>query len=327
MTQVLCVTLNPAIDITVSLEVLNLGAVNRALSNQVYAAGKGLNVAQILADLGVDTTVTGFLGADNDEIFDHLFHERDTLSHSEGLGQMVDRFVRVAGITRTNIKLADVIDGVGRTTDVNGQGFVVTETDKLEFFEHVMALAKKADAIVIAGSLPLGFDLSDFDHLLALLTHLPHKVAVDVSGEALKIAMRYPLWLIKPNHEELFESFGVRADNLAALVDFFDHVHAHIEHIFVSMGEQGVHWLRQRKEGREIYQATPPVMSVKSTVGAGDTFVAGMIFGLLRGDAPTDALARATALSAHAVSIIGCQVPSKDELQSLIEKVQVKRLA
>lgn len=324
--QVLCITLNPAIDMTVSLDVLTLGAVNRALSSQMDAAGKGLNAAQILADLGVNAVATGFLGGDNDGIFNRLFDERDALNHSENLGWVTDSFVRVAGITRTNIKLADVVDGIGRTTDVNGQGFVVTETDKLHFFDQVAELAPACDAVLIAGSLATGFGLPDFDHLLALLTNIHGKVAVDVSGEALKIAMRYPLWLIKPNNDELFEAFGIRADGLDEQVALFDEIHSHIEHVFISMGEKGVHWLRQTPNGREMYGATPPVMIVKSTVGAGDTFTAGMIFGLLREDEPTKALARATALSAHAVSIIGFKVPEQDVLTDLIEQVAVKKL-
>ncbi len=327
MTRVLCITLNPAIDMTVSLDVLTLGAVNRALAEQVDAAGKGLNVAQILADLGVNTMVTGFLGVDNDAIFNRLFDERDTLNHSENLGQVVDCFVRVAGTTRTNIKLADAIEGVGRTTDVNGQGFVVTETDKLSFFEQVGELAKKADAILIAGSLAAGFDLLDFEHLLASLTNIHDKVAVDVSGEALKIALRYPLWLIKPNSDELFEAFGVRAETFDEQIALFNKIDAQVEHIFISMGSKGVNWLHHHDDECQMYQAIPPAMTVKSTVGAGDTFVAGMIFGLLRGDAPTDALIRATALSAHAVSIIGFEVPNTEELSSLMNQVQAKRLA
>lgn len=327
MAKVLCITLNPAIDLTVSLDELKLGAVNRATSSQMDAAGKGLNGAQILADLGVDTIATGFLGGDNDGIFNRLFGEREALSHSENLGQVIDNFVRVAGLTRTNIKLADDYQGVGRTTDVNGQGFVVTETDKVHFFEQVTQLAPTCDAVLIAGSLATGFDLSDFDHLLALLTDIHDKVAVDVSGEALKIALKYPLWLIKPNNDELFEAFGVRVSTLDEQMSLFDDIGNDTKHIFISMGEQGVHWLCKSDEGRQIYRAIPPTMQVKSTVGAGDTFVAGMIFGLLKGDEPQTALARATALSAHAVSIIGFKVPERELLKTLIEQVKVERLA
>lgn len=326
MTKILCITLNPAIDMTVGLDELKLGAVNRANTSQMNAAGKGLNGAQILADLGMDTVATGFLGGDNDGLFNRLFGEREALNHSENLGWVVDGFVRVAGITRTNIKLTDDYYGIGRTTDVNGQGFVVTETDKVLFFEQVAQLAPTCDAVLIAGSLPSGFDLSDFEHLLIMLTNIHNKVAVDVSGEALKIAVKHKLWLIKPNNDELFEAFNVHTNSIDEQAALFDELHTDIDNIFISMGEEGVHWLRKTNDGRELYSAVPPVMKVKSTVGAGDTFVAGMIFGLLRDDKPEMVLVHATALSAYAVTIAGVKVPKRELLKTLIEQVKVEKL-
>lgn len=324
--NVLCITLNPAIDMTVSLDVLTLGAVNRATSSQLNAAGKALNGAHVLSDLGMNAVATGFLGADNDGIFKKFFDVREALHHQGEAGLLIDEFERVAGITRTNIKLVDDFYGIGRTTDVNGRGFVVEEMDKLHFFDRVSKLAKNADAVLVAGSLAVGFELSDFEHLLALLTDVHDKVAVDVSGEALKVAIKHKLWLIKPNNDELFEAFGVRADDFGSQVALFDELSCDIEHIFISMGSQGVHWIRGDKE-REFYHAVPPTMKVKSTVGAGDTFVAGMIFGLLQGEAPEVVLARATALSAHAVSIVGVGVPDGERLTSLIKQVQIQKVA
>lgn len=112
---VLCITLNPAIDMTVSVDGLRVGEVNRALSSQSDAAGKGLNAAQILADLGIDTIASGFLGVDNAAIFEQLFTDRQAMQG----GLVQDGFVRVAGETRTNIKIADN----STTTDINGKGF------------------------------------------------------------------------------------------------------------------------------------------------------------------------------------------------------------
>ncbi len=105
MPRVLTVTLNPALDLTVQLPALRLGEVNRSDNLQVHAAGKGLNVAQVLADLGHQLTVTGFLGEANAQPFEQLFAARG----------FADEFVRVAGETRSNIKLAEAD---GRITDI-----------------------------------------------------------------------------------------------------------------------------------------------------------------------------------------------------------------
>lgn len=311
--SVLCITLNPAIDMTVSVDGLRVGEVNRALSSQSDAAGKGLNAAQILADLGIDTIASGFLGADNAAIFEQLFTDRQTMQG----GSVQDGFVRVAGETRTNIKITDN----STTTDINGKGFLVSDADKQMLFKQLGDLAKECQAVLVAGSLPQGFDVGDFDKLLSALTAACDKVAVDVSGDALKVAFKHKLWLIKPNDDELFEVFHKPAKILqeqrALIVDL------DIDNVIVSMGSQGVNWFA----GDKVYQATPPKMTVVSTVGAGDTLVAGMMAGLLQGLDDLSALARATALSANAVSIVGFRAANDDELSRLLPQVEVRQAA
>lgn len=311
--SVLCITLNPAIDMTVSVDGLRVGEVNRALSSQSDAAGKGLNAAQILADLGIDTIASGFLGADNAAIFEQLFTDRQTMQG----GSVQDGFVRVAGETRTNIKITDN----STTTDINGKGFLVSGADKQMLFKQLGDLAKECQAVLVAGSLPQGFDVGDFDKLLSALTAVCDKVAVDVSGDALKVAFKHKLWLIKPNDDELFEVFHKPAKILqeqrALIVDL------DIDNVIVSMGSQGVNWFA----GDKVYQATPPKMTVVSTVGAGDTLVAGMMAGLLQGLDDLSALARATALSANAVSIVGFRAANDDELSRLLPQVEVRQAA
>ncbi|USZ14856.1 1-phosphofructokinase family hexose kinase [Moraxella sp. FZFQ2102] len=309
--SVLCITLNPAIDMTMTVDQLTLGEVNRASRVQVDAAGKALNSAQVLSELGLTCHATGFLGADNDAIFKKLF------SQKTARGDILNNnFICVAGETRTNVKLVDD----GTTTDVNGKGFIVGASDIQALFDQVGTLAKTCDAVLVAGSLPSGFSLDDFQELLQILTDVNDRIAVDVSGDALKIAINHPLWLIKPNEDELADAFGVQADTLDAQRALFANLNTNIEHIVISMGAHGVNWLHRD----QVLVAKPPVMQVQSTVGAGDTLVAGMIFGLLSDADPSAVLRQAVALSAHAVSIVGFGVPNTDELQSLIAQVQIQ---
>lgn len=309
---------------TVSLDVLTLGAVNRANHSQLGAAGKGLNVAHILSELGINGVASGFLGSDNDEIFRHLFVSHADFKSVDGVGCMIDSFVKVAGSTRTNIK---IVDANGCTTDINGKGFVVNAANKQALFDKLLSLTKNADVVLLAGSLPQGFDVADFDELLTLLTTHHDKVAVDVSGQALQVAFKHRLWLIKPNQHELSEAFGHTITTLDEQMAALNSITGSIQHILVSMGEKGVHWFDNRQEPTVIYKATPPTMTVKSTVGAGDTMVAGMIFGLLKEDLPADkVLAKATALSAYVVSIVDVKVPNSIELGRLIEQTQVSQI-
>ncbi|WP_348658029.1 PfkB family carbohydrate kinase, partial [uncultured Stutzerimonas sp.] len=143
MARVLTVTLNPALDLTVRLPSLRVGEVNRSDSLEVHAAGKGLNVAQVLADLGHQLTVTGFLGEGNPQAFEQLFAARG----------FADEFVRVAGDTRSNIKLAEAD---GQVTDINGPGLAVSDAHRSELLERIKRLAPAHELVVVAGSLPRG---------------------------------------------------------------------------------------------------------------------------------------------------------------------------
>lgn len=318
MKSVLCITLNPAIDMTIFVNDLAVGGVNRAADSQIDAAGKALNSAQVLADLGINAVTTGFLGVDNAQVFEQLFVDRKgriANQKAASTASLSDTFVRVAGQTRTNVKLVDH----GLTTDINGKGFVVGRSDKAKLLEQVIKLASQVDAVLVAGSLPLGFTPLDFNQLLDTLTSISSKVAVDVSGEALKIALKHPLWLIKPNNEELTEALGVPCETLELQQALFERLAVDIEHIVISMGERGVHWLTRH----QAYQVLPPVMTVKSTVGAGDTLVSGMIYGLLMNQDKMTILRQAVALSAYAVSIVGFGIPDQQTMAALQAQVQI----
>lgn len=195
MARILTLTLNPALDLTVRLPQLALGEVNRSESVLSQAAGKGLNVAQVLADLGHSLTVAGFLGADNAQPFDALFRHRG----------FADAFVRVPGETRSNLKLAE---GSGRITDINGPGPEVGEAQQDALLDRLDRIATDVEIAVVAGSLPRGVDPQWLRELLLRLQGHGLKVAFDCSGAALRAGIEAAPWLIKPNDQELGEACG-----------------------------------------------------------------------------------------------------------------------
>jgi 1-phosphofructokinase len=99
------VTLNPALDLTGAIDALNVGSVSLVNQGSLHAAGKGVNVAKVLSELGAKVTVTGFLGRNNEEAFCQLF---------EKMGA-TDRFIRVDGATRINVKL---VENSGQVSDI-----------------------------------------------------------------------------------------------------------------------------------------------------------------------------------------------------------------
>ncbi len=303
MARILTLTLNPALDLTVRLPRLEPGEVNRSETMLTHAAGKGVNVAQVLADLGHQVTVGGFLGEDNPQAFEALIASR-------GFG---DAFVRVPGETRSNIKIAEYD---GRVTDINAPGPWVGEQAQKELLKSVEAIGLEFDAVVVAGSLPNGVSPQWFQGLLETLKNLGLKVALDTSGEALRAGLKAGPWLVKPNTEELAEALGHSADAVSQL-----HQQG-VEHVVVSDGAAGVSWF---SPGRALH-ATPPKVSVASTVGAGDSLLAGMLHGLLSGDTPEQTLRRATAIAAMAVTQIGFGISDDAQLAHLQSGVDVRTL-
>jgi 1-phosphofructokinase len=311
MARVLTVTLNPALDLTVQLPFLRLGEVNRSESLQVHAAGKGLNVAQVLADLGHQLTVTGFLGETNPQAFEQLFAARG----------FTDEFVRVAGETRSNLKLAET---EGRVTDINGPGLAVSEAQCDELLARLQRLAPAHDLVVVAGSLPRGIDSQWFVQLLNSLKALGVRVALDTSGAALRDGLATRPWLIKPNEEELAEARGVDLIGSSALLAEARRLQGEgIEHVVVSQGADGVSWF---SPGAALH-ANPPRVQVVSTVGAGDSLLAGMLHGLLVGWPAERTLAHATAIAAQAVGQVGFGITDTAELAELEAAVRLQSLS
>lgn len=311
MARVLTVTLNPALDLTVQLPALRLGQVNRSESLQVHAAGKGLNVAQVLADLGHQLTVTGFLGEGNPQAFEQLFVTRG----------FADEFVRVPGDTRSNIKLAEAD---GQVTDINGPGLTVSEAHCTELLTRLQRLAPAHDLVVVAGSLPRGIDSQWFVQLLQTLKSLGVRVALDTSGAALRDGLAATPWLIKPNEEELAEARGVDLTGSSALLAEARRLQTEgIEHVVVSQGADGVSWF---SSGAALH-ANPPRVRVVSTVGAGDSLLAGMLHGLLQGWPAERTLTQATAIAAQAVGQVGFGITDTAELAELEAAVRLQSLS
>ncbi|WP_434569846.1 1-phosphofructokinase [Pseudomonas sp. Z3-8] len=310
MAKILTLTLNPALDLTVELARLEPGQVNRSDAMHAHAAGKGVNVAQVLADLGHTLTVSGFLGEDNAQVFETLFAQRG----------FVDAFIRVPGETRSNIKLAEQD---GRITDLNGPGPMVDEAAQQALLARLEQIAPGHDVVVVAGSLPRGVSAQWLQALIMRLKQLGLNVALDTSGEALRVALAAGPWLIKPNTEELADALGCAVVSELAQAQAAQRLHAEgIEHVVISHGADGVNWF---SVGSALH-ASPPKVTVASTVGAGDSLLAGMLHGLLGAYTPEQTLRSATAIAAMAVTQIGFGIHDTALLASLEQGVRVRPL-
>ena len=287
--QVVTVTPNAAIDWTLVVPGFAAGRVNRAESELSQAAGKGVNVAAALAGHRVRTAATGFLGRDNAAPFEALFARAG----------IADRFVRIAGATRVGIKITDPLGQ--QTTDVNFPGPSPEPWEVQALLETVAELAagEPRPWFVLAGSLPPRVEPTLYGDLARTLRAAGCTVVVDASGEPLRHALDAAPHVVKPNVHELEALVGESLPTPEAAARAARGLLARgVELAVVSMGEEGALFARQ---GAAVL-AIPPRVEVRSTVGAGDAMVAGIVAGRLRG-LPLPELARiATAFSLDALT-------------------------
>ena len=309
--SVVTVTLNPAIDQTLSIPGFGAGRVNRVAESRSNAGGKGVNVACFLADLGVETVATGFLGAENAGLFEAAFAERG----------IADRFVRIPGSTRVGIKIVD--DQTRETTDINFPGLTPAAADLDELLARIAALAEPGRWFVLSGSVPAGVPDGIYAGLIESIHARCGRVVLDTSGRPLREALASRPEVMKPNVEELGELVGRTLDGPAAVRAAGESLlDRGAERVVVSMGGDGALFL----ERGQALLAHPPRVEVRSTVGAGDAMVAGIVYGMLHGQPLADLARTATASGAYAVTRIGAGIEDRDEHRKLIEGVEIEAL-
>ena len=308
--RVVTVTINPVVDQTVTIPNFAAGTVNRVQSSQLDPGGKGINVAHCLADFGRRATVTGFLGIDNDEIFRRLFERKG----------IEDRFVRIAGQTRIGVKISDMV--LKQTTDINFPGLTPSPAAIERFFATLEELASTHEWFVLSGSIPAGVSADIYGEMVRALAG--KKVVLDTSGEGFRQAVAAGPWLIKPNVDELGEFAGEKLATSDAIIQVARELmqRHNITTVVVSMGKEGAIFV----EEKETIWAVPAPVEVKSTVGAGDAMVAGIVAGKTGGLPLAECARLATAFSMTAISHIGSGLHSIEAVQAARERVTIREL-
>jgi 1-phosphofructokinase len=307
--KIATVTLNPAIDQTVRVERFQPNTVNRGQEIRLDAGGKGVNVASFLADYGCAVSVTGFLGQENSEIFERLFVQKG----------IDDQFIRIPGQARIGIKIVD--EAHQQTTDINLPG-PMPPADALHHLLTTMnRLAASCDWFVLAGAVPPGIPTTIYAVLIDLIRAQGKRVVLDTSGEALRAGVQAGPTVVKPNVDELQQLVGHPLEDQAALeqaaIRLLD---VGVQLVVISMGERGALFVNTTT----TILAVPPRVTVKSTVGAGDALVAGLIAGQAH-HLDVAAVARlATAFSLGAITRVGPHLPPAEMLEGYAQQVSVQ---
>lgn len=306
--KIATITLNPAYDLIGLLPEIHKGEVNLVKTAGLYAAGKGINVAKVVKNLGIDVTVGGFLGKDNQDGFQNMFSETGITNHLQ----------IIKGRTRINVKLTEKNN---KATDLNFSSFKVTKTDWQRFVSDSLNWARKFDIICVSGSIPEGVTLEAFTKWMTNLRNKCMYVIFDSSYEAFNAGLKSSPWLIKPNHRELEIWAGKPLLTHKDIAEVANQFHTQgITHVVISLGSEGALWINS---SCSLF-AKALQCNVVSTVGSGDSMVGGLIYGLMMHYSIEKTFRLAMAVSALAVSQPNVGITDKDELALMMSRVDLQ---
>ena len=265
--MVYTVTLNPALDYEVLLDGLQPGELNRTKNEHMHFGGKGVNVSTVLHGLGVETVALGFLAG---------FTGRALEDGLRAAGIRTDFVWLEEGLTRVNVKIRSM--DRCEETEINSGGPVIPPRALEAFFEK-LDLLTAGDALVLAGSLPAGVPPDVYQRVLARVEGRGVLTVVDAARDVLRGVLPYRPFLIKPNSAELGELFAASPLSEAEILPLAKSLQTQgARNVLVSMGGDGSLLLDETGEARRL--GVPPG-TVRHTVGAGDSMVAGFLAGWL----------------------------------------------
>lgn len=256
------VTFNPSLDYIVSVPGFEMGKTNRTAYEQMLAGGKGINVSTVLGNLGIENIALGYVaGFTGDELIRRM--------KESGLK---NDFIRIEnGYSRINVKIRD-FDGM----EINGMGPVIGK-EALEALMEKLEKLVEGDTLVLAGSIPESMPGTIYSDILERLQGRGIRFVVDATKDLLLNVLKFGPFLIKPNHHELGEIFGVELRTRESVVPYAAKLQERgARNVLVSMSGEGAVLLDE--EGR-VHALPAPKGTLINAVGAGDSMVAGFLTG------------------------------------------------
>jgi 6-phosphofructokinase 2 len=300
-------TLNPSLEKIIDVEEFVYDDVNVILDEKRSAEGKGIDVSRVIKELGGQSVALGFMGGYNGlEVEGRLASE----------GILCD-FTRVSGETRTNINIHQQRKKM--QTLLSAAAAEVTEFDVAILYNRIKQIPRGSH-MVMTGSMPPGLNDNFYAQIIAVLKNRGVRTFLDADGEALKAGVLAGPYLMKPNIHE----FGrLLENNLKDQEEVLEHAATYLdlaEFVVVSMGVRGAVGVSRK----EKYFVSPPKVNVKSSIGAGDALLAGIVFGLSEGASFKDALSLGVACGTASTLNAGQGVCMKDDVYAIMKQVSMK---
>ncbi len=296
------ITLNPALDYIVSVKEFKMGMTNRTEEETILPGGKGINVSLVLKNLGFETTALGFVAGFTGEEIKRRLEEAGCRTE----------FIQLSdGFSRINIKLKNV-DGM----EINGKGPHI-DAKSLERLMERLDTLKAGDVLVLAGSIPATLPDSVYKDICVKLAGRGIMIVVDATKDLLMNVVPCKPFLIKPNHHELGEIFGVTLHTAEEVMPYAVRLREMgAQNVLVSMAGKGA--VLAAADGG-LYKRSAPEGKLVNAVGAGDSMVAGFLAGYLETKNYEEAFKRG--LACGSASAFSENLATKEEVEKLLQQM------
>ena len=261
------VTFNPSLDYIIRVNDFSTGTINKTTFEKLLPGGKGINVSIVLANLGHESTALGFAAG---------FTGEEIEARLKQFGCGID-FIKVQeGLSRINVKMKSQEE-----TEINGQGPRINEGELETLFAKIDAI-RDEDMLVISGSIPASLPDDMYERIMKRMQGKRTRVIVDAAGSLMMKVLQFHPFLIKPNHHELGDLFGVKLTTPQEVIPYARKLQKlGARNVLVSMAKAGAVLL---DEHGQTHMSPAPQGTLVNSVGAGDSMVAGFLSGYLESD-------------------------------------------
>ena len=309
------ITFNPALDYTVQVEKFEIGKINRTKSENILAGGKGLNVSIILKRLGIENTalsfIAGFTGKELERKIRQYNIEAEFIETNRGY-------------TRINVKISSLEKNSliqESETALNGNGPEITENDIEKLLQKIQNINSN-DIVILSGNIPKCINENIYEIICKELDGKNVKFVVDASQKLLMNCLKYKPFFIKPNKEELAETFNTKIETKEEIIIYAKKLQEKgAQNVLISLGGDGAILLTEKNE---VYYSNTPKGQVINTVGAGDSMVAGFVAGYLKKKDYKEALK--LGIASGSATAFSAGLAMNEEINGLLKQITIEKI-
>ena len=309
------ITFNPALDYTVQVEEFEIGKINRTKSENILAGGKGLNVSIILKRLGIENTALSFIAGFTGKELERKIKQYNIKTD----------FIEINnGYTRINVKISSLKKNSliqERETALNGNGPEITQEDIDELLEKIKKINSE-DIVILSGNVPKCINENIYEIICKELDGKNVKFVVDASQKLLMNCLKYKPFFIKPNKEELEETFNTKIETKEEIIIYAKKLQEKgAQNVLISLGGDGAILLTEKNE---VYYSNTPKGQVINTVGAGDSMVAGFVAGYLKKKDYKEALK--LGIASGSATAFSAGLAMNEEINELLKQITIEKI-